>query len=79
MKKITPVEIHYTCDLCGQKCEPVREVRLLHSWGLYGAIRNEILLKVSAYVPYGTTDGDVCPDCLREAIRRHFGFGKEGP
>lgn len=61
------IEVIYICDLCGQECEPVREIRLLHSFA--GDGRNEIRLKVSANVYYVAEDGDVCNDCLMTALR----------
>ena len=68
MAKHTQTTTSYTCDFCGKNCEPVRQLRLLHSFNAYGEFRNEVHINVSAYIPYGTADGDVCADCLDKVL-----------
>jgi hypothetical protein len=72
MAKTTSTTITHTCDLCGTTCVPMSRISMLHSFGLYGQDRNEIRLTVSAHVPYGPSEGDVCEKCLLDALCRHF-------
>lgn len=72
MAKTTITTVTYTCDLCGAVCEPVRRIDMLHSYGLYGQTRNEILLFVSLSVPYAPSDVCVCEKCFLDTLCRHF-------
>jgi hypothetical protein len=72
MRKATRTEV-ITCDLCGTAATPIRELRVLHSFGYLGEHRNEVALRISAMVPYSTMDGDVCEPCLRDALTRWLG------
>lgn len=67
--------VRYTCDLCGKECRPIRELNLVHSRGQ--EFNNEIHLTARAFIPYGTTDGDVCEECLVNALQNYM-ESKEG-
>lgn len=54
MAKHQKTEEWYTCDICHEQCEPVRTIEI----------------PVSAHLPYGTTNGDVCFNCLKKHIQK---------
>lgn len=69
-------DLWYTCDLCNKECKPVRELRITHSY--WRDLVNEVHLSIRAHVPYVTGNGDVCNDCLNEALMRHLGIRRGG-
>lgn len=68
MKKETSTTV-YTCDFCGEECEPIRELKLLHSFA--GDGRNEIILIIKPQIYYGTNNGDICEKCLNEVFENY--------
>jgi hypothetical protein len=67
------------CDLCGSVCEPVREISIY--LGGSNDVRNTLELRIFANLPYGTSDGDVCRDCLdkhRERILAALNWETKG-
>jgi len=58
----------YTCDVCLEQCEPVGiiEIPFAYSMDLVYTVR----VSVSAYLPYGTTNGDVCFNCFKKHIQK---------
>lgn len=73
------LKIHYTCDICGEKCEPVRNLEMVCSYNAYGDLANKIRMNISAYIPYGTADGDVCKKCVIKAFKEYVsGAQREG-
>ena len=57
-----------TCDLCGRECEPVTTMSIPHSY--YMDLVNCVVINAYAHVPYGTPKGDVCNDCLKQALKK---------
>lgn len=74
-KKVQTTET-YTCDFCGKKCVPVREIRLFHSCD--SNYSNEIILKIEVNVPYwNNNDGSEkhsCKDCLEKCMKNNKTF-----
>ena len=61
--------IWHTCDVCGEKCEPVKKVEIVRGWGQDGNAVTVVVLHPKVYISYGTTRGDVCKACLHAALR----------
>lgn len=62
------VTVHYTCDLCrGEMDGPTEAARVTHSYS--GDSVNYIVFRVYAYVPYMTSEGDVCKECMVKAMK----------
>jgi hypothetical protein len=56
------------CDVCDVECEPLKEISIPFSYS--GEFVNNIKLDICAYIPYGTANGDVCPDCFKKHIKK---------
>lgn len=69
------ITVTHTCDVCGNVCEPIGTLKIPFSH--YMDLRNEIHIRISAYIPYGTADGDVCGDCFFKHIKRWLEEVKE--
>lgn len=65
------VTVVYTCDLCNKECEPVRELKLFHSWGYLGETQNSIIVRVGAKVAHNSY-GEVCETCLHDALKAYL-------
>lgn len=68
--KHVDTKIEFTCDLCGEKCVPIHNLEIVHS--SIGDCSNTIRLDISAHIPYGVAEGDVCKTCLIAALHREF-------
>ena len=68
MAKHQKTEEWHTCDVCCEQCEPVGiiEIPFAYSMDLVYTVR----VSVSAYLPYSTTNGDVCFDCFKKHIQK---------
>ncbi len=62
MSTIKEVVSKTSCDLCGVFCTPIREVKIY--LGGSQDVSNYLVLQIHAYLPYATSDGDVCAECL---------------
>jgi hypothetical protein len=68
MAKHQKTEEWHTCDICCEECEPVGtiEIPVAYSMDLVYTMQ----VRVSAYLPYGTTNGDVCFSCFKKYIQK---------
>lgn len=56
----------HTCDVCGKECEPIRNISIPFSYFMDTV--SSVRINISAYIPYGTTAGDVCKECAKKYI-----------
>ena len=66
MAKKEYVRTVITCDMCGQECNPVRQINL--AVGSTTDFTNYIVLSVRGDFPYATSNGDICKACLGKAL-----------
>lgn len=62
----------YKCDICHEEKEIIKDEKLLVNWGYMGQNPNYIILNAKAYISYGTTNGDVCKDCLIKYMKKYI-------
>ena len=72
MKRITTA---YKCDLCGEECEPVRQLSLPIGYWI-GEGRVTVELEVGAHAPYSKTE-DICLQCIAKAFAATLGLEVE--
>ena len=67
--KIETVTITHTCDVCGEEKKILENVKLnLPSY----IEQSYVYFSPKVYIPYGTTDGDICEQCFKEALKRYI-------
>lgn len=74
MSQIVQHNVSYKCDLCGKSgINPIKKLDIPVSY--YMDLVNRIVISdIEAYIPYGTTHGDVCEDCLKTALKKYLGI-----
>ena len=68
MAKHQKTEEWHTCDICCEECEPVGIIEIPVAY--YMDLVYTMQVRVSAYLPYGTTNGDVCFSCFKKYIQK---------
>jgi len=54
------------CDLCQKVCTTDNKKIVISIGG------NRINLRASVFIDYGTNDGDICSECLKEHLKKYF-------
>lgn len=67
MARVTKEETAYFCDLCGKPCTPIGTIEIPVSY--FMDLVNKVTITINAYVPYGTSCGDVCKSCAIKAVK----------
>lgn len=69
MKEIKTSTI-YKCDICGEVCIPIKEQKILVNQ--YQDFNSYIKFEPYYYLPYGTTNGDICFNCYVKYMKKHI-------
>lgn len=64
---IKRIEI-YLCDKCGNECKEKDSYRTAHYDYYYDVGYSRVRAGFNWHVPYGISNGDLCPSCVDDAI-----------